>query len=55
MFQIKEKDTTPKEELRQVEISNLSDKEFKVMKAKIIKEIWRRMHEPSRKLAVSNK
>ena len=55
MFQIKEKDTTPKEKLSQVEISNLSDKEFKVMKAKIIKEIWRRMHEPGRRLAVSNK
>ena len=55
MFQIKEKDTTPEEELSQVEISSLSDKQFKIMKAKIIKEIWRRMHEPSKKLDDSNR
>ena len=43
MFQMKEQDKTPEKELSEVEISNLSDKEFKVMIRKMLKELRRRM------------
>ena len=36
MFQTKEQDKTSEEELSKVEISNLPDKEFKVMTIKIL-------------------
>lgn len=39
MFQTKEQDKAQEESLNEVEISNLSKKEFKVVIAKIIKEI----------------
>ena len=38
MFQTKEQDKTTEEELSEVEISNLPDKEFKVMMKKMLKE-----------------
>ena len=41
----KEQDKTPEEELREVEIGKLPDKEFKVMKIKISKELRRRWEE----------
>ena len=47
MSPTKEQDKTP-EELREVEISNLPEKEFKVMTIKMIKEL-RRMDEQSAK------
>ena len=49
MFQMKEQDKTPEEELGEVEIDNLSNKEFKVMIIKMIKELGRRMDEHSEK------
>ena len=42
MFQMKEQDKIP-EELAQVEISNLPNKEFKVMIIKMFKELRRKM------------
>ena len=45
MLQMKEQDKTPEEELNEVEISNLLDKEFKVMILKMLKELRRRMDE----------
>ena len=45
MFQMKEQDKAP-EELSEVEISNLSSKEFKVMIVKMVNEL-RRMDENS--------
>ena len=55
MFQTKEQDKTPGEELSDVEISNLSEKVFRVMIIKIIKELRRRMDAQSEKLEVSKK
>ena len=39
MFQIKEQDKTPEEQLSEVEIGNLPEKEFKVMIIKMIQEL----------------
>ena len=49
IFQTKEQGKTP-EELNKVEISNLSDKEFKVMIIKLLNKLKRRMNEQSEKL-----
>ena len=49
MFQTKEQDKTPEEELSEMEISNLCNKDFKVMIIKMFKELWRRLHEHSKK------
>ena len=43
VFQMKEQDKTPEEELSEMEIGNLSEKEFRVMTVKVIKEFRRRM------------
>ena len=40
---MKEQDKAPGEELSEVEIGNLSKKEFKVMTIRIVKELGRRM------------
>ena len=55
MFQIKENDKTPEEELSEVEIGKLPEKELKVMILKIIKELGRRMDAQSEKVEVYNK
>ena len=49
MFQKKEQAKTP-EELSEVEIGNLPEKEFRVMTVKIIKEFERRMDAKGEKL-----
>ena len=54
MFQRKKQDKIPEEKLSEVEIGNLSNKEFKVMIVKI-NELRRRMDEQSEKLEVFNK
>ena len=55
MFQTKEQDKTPEEELSKVEIGNLPKKEFRVVIVKMIKELGRRMDAQSKKLEVFNK
>ena len=55
MFQTKEQDKTLEEELSEIEINNLPDKEFKVIIIKMLKKFGRRMDEHSEKLEVSNK
>ena len=55
MFQTKEQDKTPEKELSEMEISNLYNKDFKVMIIKMFKELWRRLDEHSEKLEVFNK
>ena len=45
MFQSKEQDKTSGKELNKTEISNLSDKEFKVMVIRLLTEPGRRMDE----------
>ena len=54
IFQNKEQDKIP-EELSEVEISNLPNKEFKVIIIKMFKELRRRLDEQSEKLKVFNK
>ena len=54
MFQTKDKVKTL-EELSEVEIGNLPEKEFRVMIVKMIKELGRRMDAQSEKLEVFNK
>ena len=48
-FQMKEKEKTLEEELRDVEIGNLPEKEFRVMIIKIVKELSRRMNSQTEK------
>ena len=54
MFQTKEQDKTS-EELSEVEIGHLPNKEFKVMIVNIFKEFARRLDEQSEKLEVFNR
>ena len=53
MFQTKEQDKTPEEELNEVEIGNLPRKEFRVVTVKMIKELGRIID--AQKLEVLNK
>ena len=44
MYQVKEQDKTPEEQLTELEIGNLSEKEFRVMIVKMIQDLekdWR--------------
>ena len=50
MFQMKEQDKTPEEELSQVEIGNLPKKEFRIVIIKMIQELRRRMDAQCEKL-----
>ena len=52
MFQMKEQDKTSETELNEVETGNLPHREFKVMIAKMTKELWRRMDEERNNLEV---
>ena len=51
---MKEQDKTPEEELSEVKIGYLPEKEFRVMIAKMIKELRRKMDAQSEKLEVFN-
>ena len=51
----KEQDKTPEEELGEVEIDILPDKEVKFMTLKMFKELGRRLDEQSKKLEFFNK
>ena len=54
MFQMKEQDKTLEEELSDMEIGNLPEKELRVMIIKMIKEFGRRMNAQREKLEVFN-
>ena len=47
MFQIKEQDKFPEKDLKEMKISNLPDKEFKIMVIKVVTDLRRRMDEHS--------
>lgn len=47
MFQIKEQENTSAKDLNEMEISNLLDKEFKVMVLKTLTKLGRRMETQS--------
>ena len=55
MFQMKEQHKTPEEQLSDMEIGNLTEKEFRVMIARMIQELRKRMDAQSKKLQVFNK
>ena len=55
MFQMKEQDKTPEDELSEVETGNLSEKEFRVILIKMIKELKKKMDAQSEKLEIFNK
>ena len=40
---MKEQDTTPEEQLSEMEIGNLLEKEFKIMVVKVIQDLGKRM------------
>ena len=50
MYQMKEQDKTPEEQLSEVEIDNLPEKEFRVGIIKMIQELRKRMDARSEKL-----
>ena len=50
MFQMKEQDKTPEEQLSDMEIGNVPKKEFRVMIVKMIQELRKRMDTQSEKL-----
>ena len=43
MYQMKEKDKNPEKQLNEVEISNLQEKEFRIMRGKMIQDLGKRM------------
>lgn len=47
MFQKKGQDKTSEKDLKETDIRNLPDKEFKVMAIKILTELWRRIDKHS--------
>ena len=50
MFQRKEQDKTPEEQLSEVEIGNLPKKEFRVMIVKVIQDLGKRMETQTKKI-----
>ena len=43
MYQMKEQDKTPEKQLKEVEIGNLPEKEFRIMIVKMIQDLRKRM------------
>ena len=54
MFQMKEQDKTPEEQLSDVEVGNLPEKEFRVVIVKMIQELRKRIDAQSEKLLVTD-
>ena len=50
MFQTKEQEKTPEEQLSEVEIGNLLEKEFRIMKVKMIQGLRKRMEAQIKKI-----
>ena len=50
MFQAKEKDKTPEEQLSEVKIGYLPEKEFRVMIVKMIQDLGKRMEAQNRRI-----
>lgn len=44
MFQMREQEEKPEKDLKDIEISNLPDKEFKIMVIKMLTDLRRRMN-----------
>ena len=43
MYQMKEKDKTPEKQLNEMEIGNISEKEFRMMIVKMVQDLGKRM------------
>ena len=43
MYQMKEQEKTPENQLNEVEVGNLPEKEFRIMMVKIIQDLGKRM------------
>ena len=50
MYQMKEQDKTPEKQLNEVEIGNLSEKEFRIMIVKMIQDLGIRMETKIKKM-----
>ena len=50
MFQVKEQEKTPEEQLSEVKIGNLPEEEFRVMTVKMIQELGKKMDTQNKKL-----
>ena len=50
MYQMKEQDKTPEEQLNEVEIGNLPEKEFRIMIVKMIQDLRKRMEAKMEKM-----
>ena len=56
MYQMKEQDKTPEKQLKEVEIGNLPEKEFRIMIVKMIQDLGKRMESRTEKMqAMFNK
>ena len=49
MHQMKEQDKTPEKQLKEVEIGNLPEKQYRIMIVKMIQDLGKRMEEKSRR------
>ena len=43
MYQMKEQDKTPEKQLKEVEVDNLPEKQFRIMIVKMIQDLGKRM------------
>ena len=50
MYRVKEKDKTPEKQLNEVEIVNLPEKEFRIMRVKMIQDLGKRMEAKTKKM-----
>ena len=50
MYQMKEQDKTPEQQLNEVEIGNLPEKEFRIMIMKMIQDLGKRMEAKIKKM-----
>ena len=50
MYQMKEQGKTPEKQLNEVEISNLTEKEFRIMIVKMIQDLRKRMEAKMEKM-----
>ena len=48
MYQMKKQDKTPEKQLNEVEIGNLPEKEFRIMRVKMIQDLGKRWRQRSR-------
>ena len=50
MYQMKEQDKTPEKQLNEVEIGNLPEKEFRIMRVKMIQDLGKTMEAKIKKM-----